>query len=487
MSTKVTRSLKEINAEVVKLDKSIKSVTKENRTLDRSLRLDPSSTVLLGQKTENLQKQLGLATKKVKELKDAQMRMHAQVQAGEATTEEYKKLTIEVAKAEAQVKSFSAQVKRANNVSLDNLQSGLTKVSRVATVALGAIVALGAKYAKTGDDIQSAAERYLISAEQFQRGSFIFDRAANSPEAYSKALEEIQRQMSSLERGSTRAVKAFGALGMSVDEIEGLNASEVLELVIARLKGVADEDERVTLANALLTSSGYELALVSALTADQLGALNTQFEENGYLTEEQAQDAASLQDRWEDFTQSLQRVVVELSHALMPTFDALIELLRSVLPVIKFVADAFNAIPGPLQKIVVVLLILLIALPKLIGIFKALNSVMTLVGLNPINLKIILIASAVALLITLLFKLANLLGGIFGKTYDLNVDTSALGADVTELAKGAGASIDQSMQTNSTTTNYYDYSTNTVEAHTDADVDEIASALSTKIKIGGVR
>ena len=65
MATQVTRSLKEINAEVVKLDNNIKSVTHENRALDKSLRLDPSSTTLLTQKTANLKTQLTLATQKV--------------------------------------------------------------------------------------------------------------------------------------------------------------------------------------------------------------------------------------------------------------------------------------------------------------------------------------------------------------------------------------------------------------------------------------
>ena len=486
MATQVTRSLKEINAEVVKLNGNIKSVTNQNKQLDRSLKLDPSSTVLLAQKTENLQKQVSLATQKVKALKDAQLQMQIQVQNGQATQEEYKKLTIEVAKAEAQVKSFSAQVRQANNQSLTNIQNSLKGVSRAATVALGALVALGANYAKTGDEISNASKKYNISSEQYQRGAFLFDRTTGNADSYARALQDVQKQMSALARGSTKAVSAFEAIGISVEELSGKDASTVLDLIRERLGAIVDEDDRLTLANALLTSSGYDVAQMAALSAEEIAELNAQLEQNGIMSQEQVENAAALKDKWDDFKASLPSVILELSDSLIPAFEALIEIARAVLPIIVFITSVFTSMPAPLQKIVVILLILLVALPKLIAIFKALNVVMGILRVAAMTNPFILIAAAVALLILLLVQLANALGGIFGKSYSLDVDTSSLGVDMTSLSQQAGASSQSSTgSVSNNTTNYYDYSTTSVEAHTDADIDDIAAQLSTKIKVGG--
>ena len=483
MATTVTRELKEINAEVVKLNSGIKNATNQNRQLDRSLKLDPSSTVLLTQKTENLRTQLTLATQKVTALKNAQKTMRQEVDAGKGTEDEYKKISIEVAKAEAQVKSFTTQVKQANNQKLTNLQSNLQGVSRAATVAIGAIVALGYKYTETGDKISKATAKYMISAEEFQQGSFIFDRTAGNADDYAAALENIQQQMSAVAKGSSRAITAFEAIGVSVDELNGKSTAEVYDLIIGKLQQIADADDRLTLANTLLTTAGYGVAQVSELTSEELEALNEQLALNGTLTQEEADAAAELKDRWENFELQMQKVIMDLGESLIPLMDSLIEIASLLIPVISVVAGIFGAMPKSMQFIVAIILILLAILPKLIAIIKVVNTVLAITRGLGISNPFIMIATAVAALILLLVLLAKWLNSIFNKSYSLDVDTSSLGTDISSLTGQATTTATTS--TTDTTTNYYDYSTTNVEAHTDADIDDIAEQLSTKIKVGG--
>lgn len=485
MATEVTRSLKEINAEVVKLDNNIKSVTNENRALDKSLKLDPSSTTLLTQKTANLKTQLTLATQKVTALKQAQAQMRAEVARGNATEEEFKKISIEVAKAEAQVKSFTAQVQKANNQKLTNLQNSLGGASKAAGVALAAIGSLGYKFAETGDEISKASERYKISAEDFQRGAFVFDRTSGNADGYAAALENVQKQMSAVAKGSTKAITAFEAVGISMDELTGKSTGEVLDLIIEKLGAIADEDERLTLANALLTTAGYEVAQVSELTAEEIAALNAQLEENGIITQEQADKAAELKDSWENFQAQLQLVMMDLGESLLPLFRALIDIVSVFIPVISTVASIFNSMPQGMQTIVAIILVLLLILPKLIGLIKLIKTVTLALNAVSATNPFILIAMAVALLIILLIQLANWLGKIFGKKYTLDTDTSSLGVDLSDYSAVASGATGGTENTANNTTNYYDYSTTNVEAHTDADIDDIAEQLSTKIKVGG--
>lgn len=489
MAVTITRNLKEINKEVAELDKNLKKVSNENYSLDRSLRLDPSSTILIGQKTENLSKQVSWATEKVNKLKDAQIKLKQQVQQGTATEDEYKEITLDIAKAEAQAKSFNAQLVKMNNQKLDKLQGSLKTVGRVATATVAAVTALGVAYAATGDKIADASEMYNISAEQFQRGTFIFDRATDNSEAYSAALQNMQKQLSAVERGSSRAILAFQTLGISVSEISGKSVSEVLDLVMSKLAKIEDVDRRITLANTLLSTAGSEVAAVAGLTAAEINELNAQLEKNGILTQEEVDNAAALQDRFEDLKGSIKKVGAELGLALIPLIQTLIYISSTLAPVLSMVAKVFEAMPRPLQAIIAALLIFLIILPKIISLFKITNQVLNILKLSSLSNPFMIIATAIALVIILVVTLIGYfkqLDGYLGKSYDLDINTGNLGGELTGLTANVATSGGGNIK-NTNTTNYYDYSTTNVEAHTDADINEIASQLSTKIKVGGGR
>lgn len=518
MATEVTRSLKEIREQVVALDKDVKALSRENRNLDRSLKLDPTSTVLLSEKTKNLQEQVTLSTKKVQELRKAQVEMQRDVKSGKITAEEYEKLRIEIAKAEAQSKSFGASLDDINKKRFDKIQSGLKAVSKAATFALTSLIGFGALYAKTGDEIQNASERYRISAENYQRGAFIFDRATGNPEAYKKSLEAVTNSLAMLAKGSSQAVINFGKLGLSYDDLKDKSPAEVLEFLQDRLLQIEDVDERAEKATILLGNSGVYLAQVAGLTTEELQELNEQLERNGIITSEEAEYAASLNDTFDNFTISLKKATAELGVALLPMFESLIKVASIITPVISKVADAFRGLNEPMQRMITFILIGLIVLPKVITIIGAVNTAIIAIrtaligtnaamlatnkaawtlGANPIAIKILLIAAAVAALILLLVKLANWLSEIFGgKKYEANVgfnfdnmNMGGVGGSLVDTAdQGYRVQNSTNIQNAGTSvTTYYDYSTMHNTITKEADIDDIAEQLSTKIKVGGAR
>jgi chromosome segregation ATPase len=167
MATKVSRELKEINEVVANLDKSITSLTAKNRDLDKSLKLDPTNTVLLTNNTKNLQEAIDAATDKVKALKNAQVQMKAAIDSGKGSSDEYNKLKLAAAKAEAQLKSLNAEIIKTSKANLTGVAQQLQPVARAAQAALAGIVALGVGFAKTGDEIQKASEKYRIRPKNF--------------------------------------------------------------------------------------------------------------------------------------------------------------------------------------------------------------------------------------------------------------------------------------------------------------------------------
>ena len=513
MAIEVTRSLKEIREQVVELDKDIKNLSRENRNLDKSLKLDPSSTVLLGEKTKNLKEQLALSVEKVDELRKAEKKLKQEIESGKAPAEEYEKLAIEIAKAEAQTKSFAKQLDDINKKKLDKIQNSLKAISRVATYALSTLVGFGIAYAKTGDEIQDASQRYRISAEEYQKGAFIFDRATGDADAYKKSLETVTTTLASLAKGSSKAVANFAQLGLSWEDLQGKSPAEAKIIK----SGVFIEFSSGEKATILLGNTGVYLAQVAGLSREEIISLNEELEKNGILSSEEAKQAAELQDQFDNFTMSLKKTTAELGMALLPMLETLIQIASIVTPVISGVASVFRSMSEPMQSIVAFILIGLIALPRIIAIATAVktaiiairaaligtnaamlgtNAAAWLLGSNPIALKILLIAAAVAALILLLVKLANWLSEIFGgKKYEADVglnfgdigDMNVGGKLVSGTNEVYNVENSNVQNAGSNVTNYYDYSTMNNTITKDADIDDIAEQLSTKIKVGGAR
>ena len=497
MATKVTRSLKEINSEVKNLDQNLGKLRRENADLNKSLKLDSSNITLVAERTKNLQQQASLAAQKVTILKNEQMKMAHAVKSGQATAEEYRKLSIEVGKAEAQVKGLNAQLRASSGISLDKLQTSLTKVSRAATVVLGAIVGISLKMSEVGDVISDASERYRISAENFQKNKIIFDRTTGDAESYARALDEVQRQLGAAQKGSAKAVKSFEMLGISLDEVKGLGAAEALDLIMSKLAEITDLDERANIASALLTSTGVEVAQVAGLTAEEYDKLANSIASTQIITQEEADSAAAMKDKIDDVKASASKLGMEFMTALLPLLYMLLNVFYIIIGVAKEVAGGFGSMSVNGQKFAGIALITLILLPKLITLIKGvgtaitfISKAMTLMGANPLNAKIMLICVAVAALILLLIELKKRLDGTFNKEYSLDIDSPALGIDTSQMVGDVSAiqkqiSSQMVVPVSTTTTNYYDNSTmnNTIEY--EADIEDIADQLSTKIRVGG--
>lgn len=484
MATEVTRSLSEIDSKIKQLDSSIKACSAATRSLNKSLKLDPSSADLIASKTANLKKQMELAVQKLDLLKQKQKEIKAQVDAGSVPVEEYNKLSIKVAQAAAEVKGLSIEVKNANNARLNNLQNSLSGVSRVCTVILGSLATMALAFAQTGDAISDASHKFNISAEIFQKNANIFDKVTGNSNGYTSALTSATTLLGQVEKGSSKAQTNLALLNLTLDDMKGLSAPEALDLIISRLQTLEDVDERASIATALLGTSGAEVAMVANTSAEEIANLTAALEKAGIISQEDADKAGDLNDKLGYLKSEFKAVATELLIALIPAIEALMGIISAVAPLISGLAKFFTALGRPMQFVLITVITLVAVLPKLIAIVKTVNTVMTLLGSNPIGAKILLICTAVALLIMLLVELAKWLSGIFGKKYSVELDTSAADSVLDGTAQEQLA-----VETKGDT--YITYNDNTTQTNTFEsrdDVEDIIEALyNKKIQVGGAR
>ena len=129
----------EIGGNTTKLENALKDVNKvvyntnnELKNLNKALKLDPKNTELLAQKQELLQKNVKATTDRLNTLKEAQRQMGNYNSLTEEQKENYRALSVEIAKSENALKQMNSELKKTNGIDLSKVGSALKKVGQVA-------------------------------------------------------------------------------------------------------------------------------------------------------------------------------------------------------------------------------------------------------------------------------------------------------------------------------------------------------------------
>lgn len=481
MAEEVSRNLSAINEEITKISRSLSEATKESNSLAKSLKADPKNLRLAATYAESLQKKAELARQKVALLVEKQRQLK---EAGvKDTDEQYQKLTRQIVQAQSEVDVLNRKIKETGNQKLTNLQNGLSGVSKVAKALLASLVAIGVAFAATGDDIDKNSKKFNVSAETYQYWKNIFDKTLQSSGGYVTALSTMSTLMGQLEKGTGKMVTALETLGFNIEELKGKSSQELLEFMLSWLASIEDEDERIAAAAAVFGNAGTDLAMIAGLSAEEIDNLNSELEKSGIISAEQAEKAAKLNDAFDDLKNTLKKVIVDMGDSLVPLFQTLISLTKTFLPILTVVAKFLNII-GPFGQVVLFVMIgIIAAMPSLIALVKALNmaSVALDVTLTSLLAKFFIVFA-------ILMAIGAILNAIFGQSYALDVDTSAVDGLMEDARASVSADIGGTESGGVTNVTYNDYSTTNVDVTQDVDIDEVIDELNNKvIQVGGGR
>ena len=136
----------EIGGNTSKLQDALKGVNKviystnsELKQLNQALKLDPKNTELLAQKQDVLQKNIQASTEKLNQLKEAQRQMGSYNSLTDEQKENYRALSVEIAKSENAIRSMNKELKNADNIDLSKLGESLKKVGKIAAEVIGVV------------------------------------------------------------------------------------------------------------------------------------------------------------------------------------------------------------------------------------------------------------------------------------------------------------------------------------------------------------
>ena len=192
------------------------------------------------------------------------------------------------------------------------------KVGGAAAAALGAAVVgasgavvKGAKeVAAYGDNFDIMSQKIGISAEGYQKWSYVMERAGTN-------IDSMQAGMKTLSKAAESESDAFAAIGLSMEEVHSMSQEDLFGAVIAGLSDMEAGTERTALATQLLGRAGADLG---PLLNEGTEAINEQMnmaEEYGMVMSDEAVKAAAA---FQDSMTTLNGALTGLKNELMSEF-----------------------------------------------------------------------------------------------------------------------------------------------------------------------
>lgn len=224
---------------------------------------------------------------------------------------------------------------------IENVASSVKNAAKTfATIGAGvgaagtAVFAFANKVSSTGDNIDKMSQKLGISAEGYQEWSHILEHSGTS-------IDSLQSSMKTLATAAETGSDAFEKLGLSQEEISGMNQEGLFNATIAALQNVSSETERTYLAGQLLGRGATELGPLLNTSAEDIEAMRQNLHDMGaVMSDEAVKNSAAFQDSLTNLKSAFSGAANGLANDLIPKFTELMD------KVTVFVAD------GGLDKII---------------------------------------------------------------------------------------------------------------------------------------
>lgn len=343
LSVKIGADTSDFIKGLKKVDKEINLTTKQANELQKGLKLEfdegrfVEAQRLIQQSLEQTEEKAKAIRQQLKYLEDT----------GNVDTDGYKKLQTELYKAENNAVMLKQKLEEVNNVKttgivdkVKNLVTNLKTGTVVAGAVAGAIYKIGKTSAEAGGKIQDLADRLGLTAEEVQRYDYIAMQSGLTTEELSKSIaksrDAIGTALTGTSNTATQALQTlFGDLSQIPKESEaGFTA------IIEKLSQVEDSTLQAYYANEIF---GERLAtnLLPMINngAVKLDQLNEEFETLGYLSNEEVQQLADLDDNFNKVQKKVQNLTYQLGTALAPVIELIISLLEPVLSLLQQIME----------------------------------------------------------------------------------------------------------------------------------------------------
>jgi phage-related minor tail protein len=399
MATKIGRSLEEINIKTKELDKNVRSLTNQNKLLDKSLKYDTNPLATLQKRASNTQQSITALTDKIELLKQKQEEYNKQLASGQITQGTYDKLSTDITKAELQLEQLNAELKETNKTiallpaerfkklggEIEGVGNKLKGVSVTAAALVASLTAIGLSAVSTADDLATISTNLGITAEELQYLNYVAMQTDVSNEKMQKSFVKVRDALGTQLLGETNsATKALDKLGISASNFD--NSLDGFYAVSDALGKVKDSTVQATLVNDIFGEKiGTEMISFLNAGSNALKGYENELTAIGVLSNDAVAELADFDNEMNRIKQSFSQAKNELGLAFLPVMEQIANFLETkFIPFINNLVEKFSNLSDGTKTLIVGLLgFLTILAPLLIIIGKVTSGIGGIIGLLP--------------------------------------------------------------------------------------------------------
>lgn len=354
-------------------------------------------------------------------------------QLGETTSQvqENTKATQDNTKTQVNWKEGFAKVGQGIAASAKAIAGAMAAIGAAAAAAGKAIWDMANDVAKTGDEIDKMSQKIGISATAYQEWSYVFERSGADVNNLQAGMKTLSGVIADAGNGASSAAEKLAAVGLSIEDLNGLSQEDQLALVISSLQGMEAGAERTAAATDLLGKSATDMAAVLNMTADDTQALKDEAHEYGMVMSDEAVAASAA---FEDSLTRLQGTMGGVKNSMVSgLLPALTELMDGFSMLVSGQDGASEKISSGTTAIVTAVTTMIPEIVNLIGVIgqAVLEAAPTLL-LNLANGIIENLPTLVSTAIEVILTLVNAL--LSGESLTLLLDGAV--QIITNLAQG---------------------------------------------------
>ena len=216
----------------------------------------------------------------------------------------------------------------------ESFQAKLTSFAAKGLIVTGVIAGIGLgvnklvqDFAQVGDAIGKAAARTQLSTDDFQTLSFAFEQSGGSAANLETAIKSMSTQYLDLQRGTATSTDLFNRLGITLNDLEGLDVGERFRLIAKSISNIQDPTEKAAVAVKLFGRSGATI-LPLIQNMDQYEQRLRDI--NGVISGSSIRDAENLTDLNNELSRSWDKLTSQLAGAFVPAVRVLNEAFRDL-------------------------------------------------------------------------------------------------------------------------------------------------------------
>jgi len=392
LNIKLSLDGKDLENELKEIQSDLKEQQKDLKAINANLKYDSSNVELWKQKQSKLNDILQ-TTKKKLETQNLELEKAKQaVKIGQMSESEFNKLARNVAYTEAEVSKLNKELQNTSgkitNLSNANFEKigklGSTLTKSITVPVLGALSALGAlavKTANTADEIADTAAKLGLSAESLQEWNYVAKISGSSTESLNKAFIKVNGILGDIATGKgDKVAESLAQIGLSVDDLKGLNADQAFNLIRNSLSGITDEALRVGIANEFFGDKiGTEILPMLSQEETAITALRQEVRELGIITNEQAAISGAFNDTVDQTKQALGSLAMDISVQVLPIMQTLLQKIKDeIIPTIKSWIEKWNNLDTGTKQIILTLAAVITAIGPVLSIIGKVGPILNI-------------------------------------------------------------------------------------------------------------